>query len=278
MPRTVSSVVHVKLAAHEAWRARSSLELEQQIAALNKRKLTLLESEVLHAGAADEQERRLVRCDLTADFLGGSILGVKTSDLGSRITSTHYTHLFDEAHGATFTVGLLLTRINLSISGKQWCEPESENCCFMHTRVELDAKILGVGGLIERQLERQMCASHAAFPEHAYAFLATLPTPSERRAPAAPAVPAPTPAPAPALPECGSSRPALGRWWLVGDAVARGLQRAGLGSTGRRHAVLRSTGASPGNTVPLRVGQRTARVLLLCGCASSIVDSDEIIE
>lgn len=65
MPRTVSSVVHVKLAAHEAWRARSSLELEQQIAALNKRKLTLLEREVLHAGAADEQERRLVRCDLS---------------------------------------------------------------------------------------------------------------------------------------------------------------------------------------------------------------------
>ena len=277
MPRTVSSVVHVKLAAHEAWRARSSLELEQKIAALNKRKLTLLESEVLHAGAADEQERRLVRCDLAADFLGGSILGVKTSDLGSRITSTHYTHLFDEAHGAAFTAGLLLTRVNLSISGKQWCEPESEHGCFMHTRVELDAKILGIGGLVERQLERQMCASHAAFPEHAYAFLAALPA-----APAAPTpvlTPAPTPVPTPApAPECGSSRPALGRWWLLGDAIARGVQRAGLGSTGRRHAVLRSTGPSPGNTVPLRVGQRTARVLLLCGCANSIVDSDEIIE
>ena len=273
MPRTVSSVVHVKLPAHEAWRARSSLELEQQIAALNKRKLTLLEREVLHAGAADEQERRLVRCDLTADFLGGSILGVKTSDLGSRITSTHYAHLFDEAHGAAFTVGLLLTRINLSISGKQWCEPESEHGCFMHTRVELDAKILGIGGLVERQLERQMCASHAAFPEHAYAFLATSPAPS---APTPVLTPVPTPVPAP--PECVSSRPALGRWWLVGDTIARGLQRAGLGSTGRRHAVLRSTGASPGNTVPLRVGQRTARVLLLCGCADSIVDSDEIVE
>lgn len=274
MPRTVSSVVHVKLPAHEAWRARSSLELEQQIAALGKRKLTLLEREVLDAGADDEQERRVVRCDLTADFLGGSILGVKTSDLGSRITSTHYTHLFDEAHGAAFTVGLLLTRVNLSISGKQWCEPESENDCFMHTRVEIDAKILGVGGLIERQLERQLSASHAAFPEHAYAFLATLPAPS---APTPVLTPVPTPVPTP--PECcGSSRPTLGQWWLVGDAIARGVQRVVTGSTGRRHAVLRSTGALPGNTVPLRVERRTARVLLLCGCASSIVDSDEIIE
>ncbi len=263
MPRIVTSKVHLQISAPEAWRARCSLDLETTIAALGKRKLTLLEEELVHEGASDEHQRRLVRCELMSDFLGGSIMGVKTADLASKIASTHYTHLFDEAHGAEFSVVLALKRVGLSISGRQWCLPESETSCFLCTRVHLGAKVPGLGGLIEMQVERQMCASHAAFPEHAYTYIA-----SAGNAPAPVALPMPVPAP---LPECGSSRPTLSRMRLVSDAIARGLQRGP-----RRHIVLQS--AVPGDTVPLRVERRTARLLLGCGCASAIVDSDEIIE
>lgn len=287
MPRIVTSKVHLKISAREAWRARCSLELETTIAALGKRKLTLLEEEITNAGASDEQERRLVRCELMSDFLGGSIMGVKTADLGSRITSTHYTRLYDEAHGAEFSVALALTRVGLTISGHQWCLPESETSCFLCTRVQLEAKVMGLGSLIEMQVERQMQSNNEAFPDHAYAYLTQtgpgeVPSPSLVAADADAQSASETLTPESlALPKGrASSRLALVNWlWLLRAAAARGLQRTHFERTSRRHAVLTSANVEErACTVPVRVKRRHARVLLLCGCASAIVDSDEIIE
>lgn len=280
MPRIVTSKVHLKTSAREAWRARCSLDLETRIAMLGRRKLTLLEEEVVNEGASDEHKRRLVRCELMPDFLGGSIMGVKTSDLGSEVESTHFVHLCDEAHGAEFSVALALKRVGLSISGRQWCLAESETSCFLCTRVHLEAKIMGLGSLIEMQVERQMRANYEAFPDHAYTYLAgagALPAPS----PVATGAPeSETLAPKPhALPEGRASvKSALRRLWLLRAAVERGMQRVLFERASPRHAVLTSANALPGDRVPVRLKRRHARVLLLCGCASAIVDSDEIVE
>ena len=69
--------------------------------------------------------------------------------------------------------------------------------------------------------------------------------------------------------------PALDRWWLLGDAVVRGVRRGGRA---RRHAALHAGTAD--DTTTVRVGRRHARLLLACGCASAavVVDSDEIVE
>jgi hypothetical protein len=280
MPRIVTSKVRLKISAQETWRARSSLDLETHIATLGGRKLTLLEEEVVNEGARDEHKRRLVRCELMSDFLGGSIMGVKTADLGSEIESTHFEHLYDEAHGAEFSVALALKRVGLSISGRQWCLPESEMSCFLCTRVHLEARIMGLGSLIEMQVDRQMRANYEAFPDHAYAYLAgagALPVPSPVAADA-PALETLTPEPL-ALPEGRASvRSALHRLWLLRAAVARGLQRTRFEHASRRHAALTSTNALPEDGVPVRLKRRHARVLLWCGCASAIVDSDEIVE
>ena len=267
MPRTVSSKVHVPLPAREAWRLRCCFALEQHIATLGKRTLTLLEEETACAGAPDEQRRRLVRCELTGDPLGGSVMGVKAKDLGSEIESSHFVHLYDEAHGAEFAVHMALRRVNLTISGRQWCLPESETSCFLLTRVYLDARLVGIGGLVEMQLERQMRASHAAFPGHACAFAAA--QAAAAPAPASPAVKVEDVA----TTATAAREPALDRWWLLGDAVARGVRRGGRA---RRHAALHAGTAD--DTTTVRVGRRHARLLLACGCASTVVDSDEIVE
>ena len=269
MPRTVASKVHVPLPPREAWRLRCSFALEQHIATLGKRTLTLLEEETARAGAPDEQRRRVVRCELAGDLIGGAVMGVKAKDLGSEIESTHFVHLYDEAHGAEFSVRMALRRANLTIAGRQWCLPESEASCFLCTRVYLEARLVGIGGLVEMQLERQMRASHAAFPGHACAFAA---------APAHGAAPAPTSAPAPApvavedvAVALVASEPSLGRWWLLGDAVARLFTRR------RSRRLLLPPGDA---TAAVRVGRRHARLLLACGCASAavVVESDEIVE
>jgi len=266
MPRTVSSKVHVPLPAREAWRLRCSFALEQHIATLGKRTLTLLEEETACAGAPDEQRRRLVRCELAGDLIGGSVMGVKAKDLGSEIESSHFVHLHDEAHGAEFSVRMAMRRVNLTISGRQWCLPESEAGCFLCTRVHLDARLVGIGGLVEMQLERQMRASHAAFPGHACAFRAA-------EAPASPVVKVADVATV-VVAVTAAEEPALDRWWLLGDAVARGVRRGGRG---RRHAALHV--ATADDTTTVRVGRRHARLLLACGCASAvIVEPDEIVE
>ncbi len=288
MPRIVTSKVHFKISAREAWRARSSLDLETHIATLGRRKLTLLKEEVVNEGASDEHKRRLVRCELMSDFLGGSIMGVKTADLGSEIESTHFEHLYDEAHGAEFSVALALKRVGLSISGRQWCLPESETSCFLCTRVYLEAKIMGLGSLIEMQVDRQMRASYEAFPDHAYTYLAgagALPVPPPSPSLVTVTVTADAPASEMLVPEPhawpkghASANPALHWLWLLRTAVARGLQRTRFERTSRRHAVLPSSNALPGDRIPVRLKRRHARVLLWCGCASAIVDSDEIVE
>ena len=297
MPRTVFSKTRIELPARETWRLRCDFALEQHIASLNRRKLVLVEEDVLRRGAGDEQRQRLVRCDLMGDHLNGGVMGIKTSDLGSNILSTFYANRFDEAHGAEFEVDVALRRLNVSIVGHQWCLIESDLSCFLCTRTQLEVKIAGIGGLVEMQLERQIRTSNAAFPEHAYAYRAkkcvVAPTaPVARRPGGAVAV-------LPTLPErrkgqkgeeggeeeeseeeeeeefietVGTATTAattelkLNQWRLAGAALLSWMMHRP-----RRHRSLR-------DTVPVRVRRRHARVLLLCGCADAVVDSDEIVE
>lgn len=301
MPRTVFSKVRLELPAREVWRLRCDFALEQHIASLNRRKLTFVEEDVHKRGATDEQRQRLVRCDLQGDHLNGGVMGFKTSDLGSEILSTFYVNLFDEAHGAEFAVELSLRRLSVSITGHQWCLVESDLSCFLCTRIQLEVNIVGIGGLVEMQLERQMRASHAAFPEHAYAHRARECAVAQR----APVARRPGEAVTvlPTLPEgknghgeegededkdeeeegggeeaCAPAGPAgpaamatatgrkIQQWRLLGTSLFRWMVHRP-----RRHRSLQ-------DTKPVRVHRRHARLLLLCGCADAIVDSDEIVE
>ena len=287
MPRTVLSKVRVALPAREAWRLRCDFALEQHIASLNKRKISLVEEEATHEGAEDEQRQRLVRCDLLGDHLNGGVMGVKTGDLSSHILSVFFVNLFDEAHGAEFSVDMAMRRLNVSITGHQWCLVESDVSCFLCTRVQLEVKLVGIGGLVEMQLERQMRASHAAFPEHAYAYRAKKcvapQRPVARRQPSTEIVEV-----LPTLPESkeeeetdedgdgdgdgeevtGTPELKLNQWRLLGAALLSWAMHRP-----RRHRSLE-------DTVPVRMHRRHARVLVLCGCADAmvVVEPEEIVE
>ncbi len=280
MPRVVKSRIPIARPALEAWRLRCNYQLEEHIAALGKRRLHLIEEDTVEAGRPDEQTRRRVRCELIGEHLGGTMMGAVTSkDLVSEITSTFYAHRFDEDHGASFVVDMVKVAINVAIAGHQWCEPDGEANCYLHTRIELSVRVVGVGTLIEMQLERQMRASHAAFPKHADEYVQRN---AEARARAAgraspPSSPeldvdlAKLPANGPTLEELpgpvarAAAAPRLSRWRLAWSLVAWRM---------RRHDVLSENAA---RTVTVRVGVRHARLLLLCGCAS-VMDADEIVE
>ncbi len=272
MPRTVSSKIPVALPAHETWRLRCDFELERYIATRGNRQLTLVREDTSGPGTDWEQIQRQVRCELLGDHLGGSIMGVKTSDLASNVVSHFYVHRFGEEYGAEFWVSMLLKKVRVSIEGRQWIVPASDVSCYLCTRVDVEARVVGIGGLIEMQLDRQIRASHAAFPQHALSFLAAQatppPPPPQQQQPQAPPPPA---APLPPSSEIEvvvgtPPEPSRCRFFFGG------LRRA------RRHRMLESKHWSASATVPVRVHRQHARVLLLLGCASPVVDTDEIVE
>jgi hypothetical protein len=287
MTRTVSSKVPIALPAHDAWRLRCNFELERQIADAGNRKLMLVSEDVSGPGTDWEQWQRQARCELLGDHLGGSIMGVKTSDLVSDIASHFYVHMYDEKHGAEFSVTLPLKKVKVALEGRQWCLPASDASCYLCTRVEVHARVVGIGSLVEMQLERHIRASHAAFPQQALDFL-------DREAQSEPphALP-PRPAhlseiePVEAV---GYIEPTEAVGLSAREPLATapsGLERCrllvallvdGAVRLRRRHSVLSGKGWNAGTTVHVRMHRRHARVLLLFGCASPVVDTDEIVE
>lgn len=276
MPRTVASKVHVQLSAHETWRLRCNFELERYISTQSKRNLTMVEEDVVHEGSENEQWQRRTRCIFSDDPLSGGKMGFKTADLGSDITASFFIHKFDEDHGAVFSIEMIDKRLNVSMEGRQWCVHDGDNACFLFTCVEVAVSIIGIGGLVEMQIERQLRASHRAFPQYAYAFnnasvthdaesitSTDIGTTPQNNFAHVKIVQEPVSGP----------DPELGRLRLLDTLGTRPLQRKG-----RRHIILRSKNESTTDVVPVRVGRRLSRILLRCGCASTIVDSDEIVE
>ncbi len=268
MPRTVSSRVHIGLPAQKAWQLRNHFPLETHIAALNKRALTLIEEDAIDEGTENEQRHRVVRCELVGDqHIGKNMMGVKAADLCSDVASSFYVHKFDEEHGTEFFVDMAMKRLNIAITGHQWCVPETETSCFLCTCVDVEVKLPGIGGLVEMQLERRMRASHAAFPKHAVEYLKSSAASLE-----APSVPAPAPPPSPdasGVAAATSEKPSLNWGRLAWAFVASGALR---------QFVWPRKLPEESDTMPVRLNRRHARLLLVCGCASTVVDSDEIVE
>ena len=260
---------------------RCNFDLEQHIAAIGNRQLTLVSENVSGPGTEWEQRQRQVRCELLGDQIGGSIMGVKTSDLTSDVASHFYVHRYDEECGAEFWVTLLLKKIKVTFEGRQWCLPASDASCYLCTRVEVRAHVVGIGSLIEMQLERHIRNSHEAFPQHALGFL-------DREGQKAPA--RHLPAHLSEIEPVESFEPVE----VVGlsareplAAAPSGLERCRLlvallvdsaVRLRRRHRALSDKNWNSGTTAHVRVHRQHARVLLLFGCASPVVDTDEIVE
>lgn len=259
MPRTVLSKVYVGLPAHITWSLRCDFNLEQKIAKLGNRKLNILSEKFVNSGLEDEERHRIVLCELTGE-VGVKMLGIKTKDLSSSISSKCYIHKFDKEHGARFLVDVAMKRLGVSIGGKQWCVPVDENGCYLFTHVDVSVGLTGFGSMIELQIEKQLRASHEAFPKHACDYFASIP-----RQPMLPAIREVSEvSETPAFPEIAKPQTSkqIGLFKLLfGTSLTR---------TRRHHALTKDS-----SDVIVSVRPTHARLLLFCGCANEV---DEIVE
>lgn len=259
MPRTVLSKIYVELPAHITWSLRCDFRLEQQIAKLGNRKLSLLSEKNVKLGLEDEERHRTVLCELTSD-VGIKMLGIKTKDLSSSISSKCYIHKFDKEHGARFSVDVAIKRLHVSIAGKQWCVPVDENGCYLFTHVDVSVGFPGFGSMIELQIEKQLRASHEAFPKHACDYFASTP-----RQPMLPAIQEVSEASeTPVFLETAKPRT------RNRISLSKLLFGTSLAKTRRHRALTKDT-----SDVIVIVRPTHARFLLFCGCANEV---DEIVE
>ena len=249
----------MELPAHVTWSLRCDFNLEQKIAKLGNRKLSILSEKFVNVGLEDEQRHRTVLCELTGD-VGVKMLGIKTKDLSSSISSKCYIHKFDKEHGARFLVDVAMKRLGVSIGGKQWCVPLDDNSCYLFTHIDVSVGLTGFGSMIELQIEKQMKASHEAFPKHACDYFAATP-----RQPMLPAirevseVPETTGFSDITKPQTSKRAPLFKL--LFGTSLTRRR---------RHHALTKDT-----SDVIVSVRPMHARLLLFCGCANEV---DEIVE
>lgn len=294
MGRTVLSQINFNRSARETWLLRNNFALEGYVAELSNRKVSLVHQDTVNEGLENEQTQRIVRCELIGEHLGGAMMGAVTSkDLTSEVTSNFFVNRFDEKHGADFFVEMTKIALDISISGHQWIQPLSDATCILFTKIELSVKITGVGMLVEMKLEKQLRASHAAFPKHAEDFLDITESPerqerqrqerkdrTERQK--LPGSPLKLPDSSIEIPvgvtqalelptglARNLSRPELSRRDLVWKLLfGTSLNRP------RKHQPLKEYANA--EVAVVKIGARHAKFLVCCGCANA--NEDEIVE
>lgn len=204
MPRVIQTGYVCNMSAEDFWALRQDIGFDEHIAAVDKQNAEWLVNEPSVDAEGNGQIRRTTRLTYKENPIPKSVRGmVGDGDFSFKVTSTLWTHLFDEAHPMAFKTGLPVFSDRISIEGIQWCEPISATQCKLCARVNVSVKVTGLSSQIEKTIEKGSKDAYAALPGHAEAYVAKLraqgkqpPTLRKAEPPAAaePEEAAPTPA------------------------------------------------------------------------------------
>ena len=83
------------------------------------------------------------------------------SDIAFTVRACFHKHVYDRAHPYTYSTEFPVMSDRISVEGAQWCEPISPHRCRLCARVSVSVRIVGVGGQIEKSIERGMRDAYA---------------------------------------------------------------------------------------------------------------------
>ena len=165
------------------WELRGDFSVEKAVALEGGRVLTI-EWEKL--GKDDEGNAMLTRkvsCRFTEDQIPAALRSfVNQKDLCPDVESAWCRDLHDEAHPCVTTIAAAGNR--LSLTSKAWLKPGEGGGCFLCTRVEISCPVFGVGGLVEKFVERDMRAAHLDYASRLIAHQQSLQKEPEPEPPA----------------------------------------------------------------------------------------------
>ena len=207
MPRVIQTGYVCNMAAEDFWALRQDVGFDEHIAAVDKQTAEWLSNEPFVDAEGNGQVRRTTRLAYKENPIPKSVRSmVGDGEFAFKVTSSMWTHLYDEAHPMSFKTGLPVFSDRISIEGIQWCEPISATQCKLCARVNVSVKVTGLSGQIEKTIEKGSKDAYAALPGHAESYVAKLraqgkqpPTLRKAEPPAAaePEEAGPAPAPTP---------------------------------------------------------------------------------
>ncbi len=239
MVKTVVVATHLPLAAGLYHALRCDRGFDLYSAQEGGSQYTLHSEE--HGVDADGEPTVVVESTLTYDR--DSVPGPIRALLGAepfRVWSRFCFHRdkFDEAHLASFETKPSVLLEKLIIQGTVWCEEAGPNACVLHNSVSIEAKVFGVGSLLETTLAAQMRASYKGLAAETLAYMRT----DSFRAFVASDSPAYRNLVPPAVSAPGGAPAAAGR--TSDDGGSRLLAAAARGDAGAVRSALES-GAAP---------------------------------
>jgi len=158
----------IKLSAADFWALRWDVDCERYVCYCGGRALEVLSE----APEKDGSVKRNCRVAFLEDPVPGPLRRwVSIDDVVPLITSSFNPKRFDEDNAATIDVAVPGLGDRVSIRGTQWLVPGGESSCTLVSRVEVEVKMpFGVGGLVERAIEKEYDAAYRAMPNQIATF------------------------------------------------------------------------------------------------------------
>ena len=216
-----------EVSADDFWSLRMDTGFDRFIAEGDKQIWSLLSEAEEPAGADGAVAmRRHTKLNFKENpvpsWLRGALGG--GSDFSFKVTAHFYPTLYDEAHPYAYSTAFPVLADAISVVGKQWALAAGPNRCRLVSRVEVSVALTGLGGSIEKLIERGVKDAYKALPRRAEKYLAQR---GPRPPPSLPDPPPPSKRPAPdaAVRRAGRARRRRAGRRRVPAALARDRRR-----------------------------------------------------
>ena len=159
--RILLTEVDCGLSAETFWAMKMDMECERYVAACDNATVKVVEEQ-----CTEETMTRTIRLIFASNPVPAPLRRlVPAGDVEPQVTSTWSPRYYDEAHPKRTEVHLPGLGDRVSVRAMQWVVPVSDTACKVMTRLEVQANIFGMGGMVERAIEQENKAAHEALPK-----------------------------------------------------------------------------------------------------------------
>ena len=169
--RSFTMEVACAMGAAEFWQLKYDFEMERAAARAGGRVLNL-KSETRGTDADDNVTvTRVVDCTFSENPVPPALRKMVDSSKADSEVNVHWRpHVWDASHPCHTVIRLPHFEKIISISSKQWLLERTASACTICARVHIDCRAMGVGGLVESAIEKDMRKAFEAFPLRVIAY------------------------------------------------------------------------------------------------------------
>tara|TARA_B100001175_G_C19463222_1_gene617671 strand:- start:288 stop:1151 length:864 start_codon:yes stop_codon:yes gene_type:complete len=169
--RTFSLQTPCAMNAAAFWDLKYDFDVESAVALAGGRVLTLHNEMAGTDTDGNETLTRIVGCTFASNPVPPALRKwIDGSKVDSEVDMHWRPKVWDEEHPCTTTIRLLHFSKYVSISSTQWLEERTSSACTVWARVCVECTAMGIGGLVEAAIEKDMRKALEAFPLRVIAY------------------------------------------------------------------------------------------------------------